>query len=476
MSRENKFILGVLVVLVGVFSYVVFRKLQAKSGPDAEKNVAESKDKNETGENPTASIKTPEGEAGKKTPEENPTLTGTPGEFQEPDPFANEGQDPKLAKQTEPGESNPFDSSKEPGALPPEQNFEEDLAGQGKATLGTPENEELDPSLASANPLPNTPDERLTETPLEAGNPNEFSPDDSQLTDEPREIGLTNHQLEAEGEMPADPIGTGTTPRTGTLPANTVSSTTEKPIGGASSPYGQGTASSQTQVTSPTTPRTATRPGGLANDGRYSGYTPDPTFSNSTTTGRNPVKVSSPGFDPTTPGMQQPLTGHDPQFAEYILLPNDNFWRVSRKVYGTARYFQALAKFNEAMIPDPKHMKPGLKIKTPMRAQLEQQFQSMIPKTSTYTPPPAPAGVASVPGTPGVFAAPTGELLFRVGDNDSLSTISQKTLGRSSRWNEIYELNRDRLPDPDRLAIGTVLRLPIDASQTRQAGQLPTSR
>ena len=33
-------------------------------------------------------------------------------------------------------------------------------------------------------------------------------------------------------------------------------------------------------------------------------------------------------------------------------------------------------------------------------------------------------------------------------------------LGTSRRWREIYELNRDRIDDPDHVPAGTVLVLP----------------
>jgi nucleoid-associated protein YgaU len=77
-------------------------------------------------------------------------------------------------------------------------------------------------------------------------------------------------------------------------------------------------------------------------------------------------------------------------------------------------------------------------------------------------------GAGSVAAGPaGYFLSPNGEPMYRVGPLDTLTSISKDLLGRSSRWDEIYNLNRDTLPNADSLKIGTLLRLPSDASQHR---------
>ncbi len=47
---------------------------------------------------------------------------------------------------------------------------------------------------------------------------------------------------------------------------------------------------------------------------------------------------------------------------------------------------------------------------------------------------------------------------------DTLSAIAQRVYGKASRWQAIFDANRDQLDDPDRILPGQVLRLPaIDA-------------
>lgn len=46
---------------------------------------------------------------------------------------------------------------------------------------------------------------------------------------------------------------------------------------------------------------------------------------------------------------------------------------------------------------------------------------------------------------------------------DTLSAIAQKTLGKASRYHEIFEANKPMLTHPDKIYPGQVLRIPQDA-------------
>ena len=53
-----------------------------------------------------------------------------------------------------------------------------------------------------------------------------------------------------------------------------------------------------------------------------------------------------------------------------------------------------------------------------------------------------------------------GERLAVVRQGESLWGVARRTLGKGSRWREIYEANRDAIADPDYLAPGTELAIP----------------
>jgi nucleoid-associated protein YgaU len=148
----------------------------------------------------------------------------------------------------------------------------------------------------------------------------------------------------------------------------------------------------------------------------------------------------------------------------YVTVPGDNFWTIAKKVYGHGRHFQALAEHNRATIPDPLKLQPGTSVLTPPVEVLEAREAA----SSTAVP------VVPVRGmeggetiVAGFFLSDDDQPLYRVASGDTLSSIARAHLGRSSRSVQILEMNRDHLKDGNTLSVGTVLRLPSDASQVQ---------
>jgi nucleoid-associated protein YgaU len=177
----------------------------------------------------------------------------------------------------------------------------------------------------------------------------------------------------------------------------------------------------------------------------------------------------------------------------YRVAPDDNFWKISRKLYGTARYYQALMRYNQDRVPDPQKLRPGMQILTPPAAVLEQRFPDLIERSASGSASSTGAGdrtarrpsfdsplatddaddapTTKIPGSAssGYFYGKSGQPLYRIGPDDTLTGIAQRHLGRASRWQEIYESNQDVLQSPDNLTPGTVIRLPPDASRVSLA-------
>jgi nucleoid-associated protein YgaU len=66
----------------------------------------------------------------------------------------------------------------------------------------------------------------------------------------------------------------------------------------------------------------------------------------------------------------------------------------------------------------------------------------------------SPGQVFTLPGPTPMQPRPR---LYTVRDGDTLSKIAQRELGNANRWPEIAELNRDVVPDPNRIFPGQVL-------------------
>lgn len=149
----------------------------------------------------------------------------------------------------------------------------------------------------------------------------------------------------------------------------------------------------------------------------------------------------------------------------YTIRQGDSYWLISRKAYGSSRYYRALAEYNRKVIPDPLQMTAGKKLTLPPQRELELKLSHLIPEGA---PAPSPSIVmASAEQETGFFTDEQGNPMYRIQENDTLTGISLRHLGRSSRWIQIYELNRDKLANPNQLKIGTMLKLPGDASRVR---------
>ncbi|QDU37865.1 LysM domain/BON superfamily protein [Maioricimonas rarisocia] len=185
-----------------------------------------------------------------------------------------------------------------------------------------------------------------------------------------------------------------------------------------------------------------------------------------------PAAVTLPATDYNQPpaGMQPvdnmqpitpaPATGTEPVDV-HVVKQNENFWTISRKWYGRGAYFSALAAYNSERIPDPRKMRPGMKVLIPQLDVLVSRYPKLVanlPRPATSIPP------QQMQAADGFFVDPAGHPRYRIGKNDTLTEIARRHLGRSSRWVQIYGMNGDVLSSPEHLKIGTVLRLPHDAS------------
>ena len=181
-------------------------------------------------------------------------------------------------------------------------------------------------------------------------------------------------------------------------------------------------------------------------------------------------RLSQSGRMPAAGGAVSPVGTTSDAGDYYVVQPQDNFWTISRKKYGTSRYFQALAELNKSRIPDPSRMRPGMKVSTPAAEMLEERYGQFLPP-GTRVQVTAAEETAAKSAPSGFFVSSDGTPKYRTTEKDTLSDIAARHLGRSSRWIQIYEMNRDKLSSPNQLKVGTELSLPSDASSIGLASE-----
>lgn len=150
----------------------------------------------------------------------------------------------------------------------------------------------------------------------------------------------------------------------------------------------------------------------------------------------------------------EPAPDDGSTFDSVVVLDGDNYSKISKRIYGTSRYFSALAVFNQHRLAEPKHMRPGMVILTPTKEVLEERYPQLFLESQRKVVQPA-AFLLMEDGSPA----------YRVGERETLSEISQRFLGRSSRWVEILRLNQPNVKDPNKLKPGLILALPADATE-----------
>ena len=191
------------------------------------------------------------------------------------------------------------------------------------------------------------------------------------------------------------------------------------------------------------------------------GQLPDVSTSNNESVFGSFDQTPSQAQLPATTSHSLPIGNGKPATVDvHEVLPGENYWTISRKHYGAARYFAALAEYNKSRISRPDRMKPGMFVMVPNVEFLEQQYPEISWVNAGNNKPNEPAGF---------FIDESGQPAFRIGKGDTLTDIAQSHLGRMARWQEIYHLNQQALGSRGTLTIGMVLRLPADACQVTLA-------
>jgi nucleoid-associated protein YgaU len=85
-----------------------------------------------------------------------------------------------------------------------------------------------------------------------------------------------------------------------------------------------------------------------------------------------------------------------------------------------------------------------------------QPAQPEQPVAASPSIPASPAAGNTASPSPAGSAART----YTVAKGDTLSAIAQREYGAASKWKVIYEANRDKISNPDRIQAGQVLVIP----------------
>jgi nucleoid-associated protein YgaU len=142
----------------------------------------------------------------------------------------------------------------------------------------------------------------------------------------------------------------------------------------------------------------------------------------------------------------------------------DTLTRIAQTYYGTqsADVIDALFEANRSVLRSVDALNVGDELSLPV-------IDGRVPKAVVGTAHSVQAGEAprASSASAGVGAEGNGGTPFRwyqIKKNDRYMTIAREQLGSESRWREIYELNIDKFPDPERIREGVRIKLPTMGS------------
>ena len=140
-----------------------------------------------------------------------------------------------------------------------------------------------------------------------------------------------------------------------------------------------------------------------------------------------------------TPMASTPRTTDDRKAVNRMVEvePGDSLTHLAQQHLGSSARWRELFDANRDKLKQPNAVQAGMKLRLPSANK---------PNASAAT------------AQPSIIKSKTGTYVVK--PSDSLSSIAQKTLGNPNRWEEVFEVNRKRLRDPDDIQVGQRLTIP----------------
>ena len=179
------------------------------------------------------------------------------------------------------------------------------------------------------------------------------------------------------------------------------------------------------------------------------------------------AKLTDVSFDVVLPQVPYPFTNGGAQSADYYLSLFERLkqsktpfqWILNRsRPDGVALFYSNLTVgLEDYQITDDA--KDGFDLTVSVKLK---QYRAFGTKTVQITPSPAPSqpATATVQEPPRETTSAPKAANYTVKSGDCLWNIAKKQLGDGSRWKEIYELNKDKIKNPNLIYPDQSLILP----------------
>jgi len=164
-----------------------------------------------------------------------------------------------------------------------------------------------------------------------------------------------------------------------------------------------------------------------------------------------------------------------PRGREYTVKSSDTLSSIAAANYGSKsrNAVNAIFDANRGVLSDPDHLKVGTVLLLPTatsddRGQSSDQTaaqptESAVDPLKAVAPREKRAAAESAPS-----AESAATRWYQVKKNDRYASIARDQLGDAGRWKELYDLNKDKFPDPQRIREGVRIKLPVMVAEGRR--------
>jgi len=123
--------------------------------------------------------------------------------------------------------------------------------------------------------------------------------------------------------------------------------------------------------------------------------------------------------------------------------PGDTLSQISERALGTSRRWREILELNSDQLESEHDLRAGMVLRLPRdRGETASSTAAQTTTDSDRT-----------------TQTPSANQ-YKIRPGDTLYSIARRTLGDGERWRDIYNNNRQRIPDADRLPVGVTLTIP----------------
>jgi len=179
----------------------------------------------------------------------------------------------------------------------------------------------------------------------------------------------------------------------------------------------------------------------------------------------SPERLGTSESEPSQkPGLvPQPDRPSTPSGREYQIAPGDSLYKIAKREYGDGELWRKLAQHNIGRVGPTGEVRVGAKIILPARSDLASggnRAEASPRRADGVSKKLEQSKIPPVLGRPEPLPSSAKTRVYTIKKGDTLGSIAMRELGTTKRANEILELNKNVIRNPNAVPLGVTIKLP----------------